>query len=110
MAARAEPAGGEGGEGGEGGGEGGEGGEGGAGGEDGHNAAGILGCGSGHSPGARAAEPKRKLRLQMRTCGMRPIEILRSMPHRGRGVVRERVVAALIPAKRRADQVGMQVR
>ena len=107
MAARAEPAGGEGGEGG---GEGGEGGEGGAGGEDGHNAAGILGCGSSHSPGARAAEPKRKLRLQMRTCGMRPIEILRSMPHRGRGVVRERVVAALIPAKRRADQVGMQVR
>ena len=91
------------------GGEGGEGGEGGAG-EDGHNAAAFLGCGSSHSPGSRAAEPKRKLRLQMRTCGMRPIEILRSMPHRGRGVVRERVVAALIPAKRRADQVGMQVR
>ena len=57
--------GGDGGDGGDGG-EGGEGGEGGAG-EDGHNAAAFLGCGSSHSPGTRAAEPKRKLRLQMRT-------------------------------------------
>ena len=48
------------------GGDGGDGGEGGAG-EDGHNAAAFLGCGSSHSPGTRAAEPKRKLRLQMRT-------------------------------------------